>query len=250
MILHRVSASLSFVCTVLLVICTVNSSSSCKVDQQDSFIINRILERQLVEDCTTIYTLAGIFFENQEKPPNSVKVKYIIQIPYNNQCGSECPCWIKECNRTEHHCDPGHCCIVREMLWGRLPMYVQDSIFRQLSMCSLVVGGLKEKSITISFNITDDMLSSGGPQHSTTTTTSSSSSSECFGSEFPCSWCYAAPELSGNIVESELVTDTVFTIARSMSPLDKALLTLTAKVRDGYLCMFLLRVALIIFLHS
>ena len=215
------ASCLSIVCaTVLFVVGIVEGTGACKVGQQDSFDINRILEKQLINDCSTIYTLAGIFYENQEKPPNAVKVTYKIQIPDNSQCRSECSCWKDACSI--EHCDPGNCCFEKVMLWGRIPMYVQDSIFRQLSMCSLVVGGVKEKSITIFLNITDDAL------------LSDSSSSDCYGSQFPCSWCSVGmPEhLSANAIQSQLGIDTVITIAKSTSPLDTALLTLTAKVSD------------------
>ena len=95
------ASCLSIVCAtvvlVLFVVGIVEGTGACKVGQQDSFDINRILEKQLINDCSTIYTLAGIFYENQEKPPNAVKVTYKIQIPDNSQCRSECSCWKLRC---------------------------------------------------------------------------------------------------------------------------------------------------------
>ena len=173
-----------------------------------------MLERKLIEDCRAMYTLAGIFFENQEKPPNSVRVKYTFRIPYSESCSSTCSCWKTSCNI---NCDPGYCCFEREFIWGRLPMYVQDSIFRELTMCSLVVGGLKEKHMTVPFNLTE-------------ATESSTDDNMCSGFSFPCSWCSGKAILKSDIVGTEQVLDSALKIRSKESTLDRALLTLTAKV--------------------
>ena len=121
-----------------------------------------------------------------------------------------------ENHAAEKNCPSDYCCIERDFLWGRVPLNVQESVFRELTMCSLIVGGLKEKAITIVLNVSNE--------------TGNQRSNQCLGSVFPCSWCYKGSLLNTGIQKTELWIDNAFTLKTSVSPLDKALLTLTAKV--------------------
>ena len=202
---------------LLFVVCVLLTSQSCcsfcQVNEDDSFTIAALLEDQLVQDCRTLHELSGLFFENQEKPPQSLKVKYTIQIPYDSQCSSVCSCWEKACSRYSKECPENYCCIEKDFLWGRIPMYVQDSIYRELSMCRLVIGGLEEKQISINFNVTDVNIDCVTVE-----------------SSFPCGWCHKSVLFTSDYKLSSFGLDSTFTIVPSMTPLDKALSTLTAKV--------------------
>ncbi len=208
----------SFVSWALFMSAFLSGSLACIVNQEDPYIIKEILEKLLINDCKTMLTLSGIFFEDQQTPPNTVKVTYKIQIPETFSCSSECPCWKKQCSA---NCDPGYCCFERDILWGRIPMYVQDTIFRELTMCSLVVGGFKEQSITISLNVTNeenDVQNNDGENECTQLL------------NFPCSWCHTHPSMFLSFVNSKLWMDSTITIRPPYSPVDRALLSITAKV--------------------
>ena len=104
-------------------------------------------------------------------------------------------------------------------------MYVQDSIFRELTMCSLVVGGFKEQSITISLNVTNEE----------NTGQSIEDENECTQLlNFPCSWCHTKPSMILGFVQSDLWLDSAITISPPNSPVDRALLSITAKVSMHY----------------
>ena len=198
-------------CIIFLIGLIWKDSLSCQVMNDDTVIIKGILERSLVRDDLTLARLSGVFFQDQQRPPHSVWVTYRIQVPYNSQCISECSCWKDACNSTD--CEPGYCCFERDFLWGRKPMYIQDSIFRQLTMCGFVIGGIKEKTISIPLNI----------------------SNESWGGQ--CSLCQKPSDGNGGLNvgisfrSQKLGTDSLIAVwIEFMSPLDQALLTITAKV--------------------
>lgn len=218
-------------------------SSSCPVHQEDVAIIKIIVEDHIISDCKVLAGLAGIFFDDQQKPPNSVRVVYKLRIPYDIGCGSACPCWKEYCNKdatgASSDCEPGYCCIEKVFLWGRIPTYVQDNIFRHLTMCNLVVGGIKERVVTIPLNIskistaghTDDTTADqlGTPLQTTDTDTCSAAEAT-----IPCSWCHhkGSSPITGTVLHAEHFLDTLFSVSQSITPLDRALLSVTAKVSE------------------
>ena len=194
---------------LLLATLTWSSSLSCQVNKEDPIVIENILHRILSSDFNSMGKLAGAFFEDQPRPPNSVQVAYLIQVPYksvDSQCISECSCWKDACNNTD--CEPGYCCFERDFLWGRRPMYIRDSIFRQLSMCGFVIGGINEIIISIPLNMSDESA------------------------DILCSMCHdGADKMSVTVAKASLGTDTVIQFGQpSSSPLDRALQSLTEKV--------------------
>lgn len=199
---------------LVMLLLSSQALSQCVENQEDLAIIKEIVEHQIINDCNTILKLSGIFFADQQKPPNSVKVTYKLQFPYDSQCESVCPCWKTQCT---DHCTPDHCCIERQFLWGRIPNYAQDSIFRDLTMCNLIVGGVKEKSITINLNVSS--------------TSVSPSLSQCADNgSMPCSWCYDSAVLKGSVTRSSFGLDTLLSMSPRTTPMERALMSVTAKV--------------------
>lgn len=195
-------------------------SCSDTISENDQYTIAAILEDTLSNDCISLRKLAGAFYSNQERPPRSVRVKYNIQIPYNEDCTDQCmDCWKShdQCNKT-NDCPDGYCCIKADFLWGRTPLLVHDDIYRTLELCPFVVGGLKEKVVELNLYLNrSELLSS---EHGLA----------CVNKRFfPCNWCRSHSN-TPHSYNSENVLDYVVFITDHPSPIQLALTTLTAKV--------------------
>ena len=194
-------------------------SCSDTISGNDQYTIAAILEDTLSNDCISLRKLAGVFYSNQERPPRSVKVKYNIQIPYNENCTDQCmDCWKSHwCNKT-NDCPDGYCCVKAAFLWGRTPLLVHDDIYRTLELCPLVVGGLKEKVVELNLYL------------NRSESVSSEDGLACVNERsFPCNWCYSRGYTSHSY-NSKNVLDYVVSIDDHVSPILLALTTLTAKV--------------------
>lgn len=195
-------------------------SCSDTISENDQYTIAAILEDTLSNDCISLRKLAGVFYSNQERPPRTVKVKYNILIPYNENCTNQCmDCWKSHdrCNKT-NDCPDGYCCVKADFLWGRIPLLVHDNIYRTLELCPFVVGGLKEKVVKL--NLYLNRSESESSEHDLACVNERS---------FPCNWCHSRGYTSHSY-NSKNVLDYVVSIHDHPSPIQLALTTLTAKV--------------------
>lgn len=206
----------------LLLYCNSLSSlvkADCPTSEDDQYIIAAILENALANDCIALRKLSGIFFSNQERPPHSVMVDYSINIPIDEDCKSHCSCWNDICSTSGETCPLGYCCIEKKFLWGRIPLLVEDEIYRTLEICPFMLGGDTQKNITINLTLNN--------------TSNKSDEINCITQRnFPCGWCieYNAAGYTGQYKKGTNGLDGVGLYAERLSPLDKALTTLTEKV--------------------
>lgn len=193
---------------------------ACEPNEDDNYLVSAILENSLASDCVTLRKLAGVFFASQERPPHSVRITYSLCIPYNRDCDScEHNCWSEGVCGNTTLCPSGYCYVQREFLWGRIPLIVQDNIYRTLNICPFMIGGNTEKKIEINFTFTAPEEEEGGDQINCVTT-----------KQFPCNWCMGDSHYRWHYDPGLNTIDDIATIARYYSALDKALLTLTEKV--------------------
>ena len=194
------------------------NSTSCQSSQDDHYLMSAILENALAGDCVALRRLAGAFFTNQERPPHSVRVKYILCIPLNKNCSANdgCNCWSSDnCSPNSSICPASSCHVEREFLWGRIPLIVEDNIYRTLNVCPFMIGGNTEKRVSINFTL------SGSEEDVLNCITTK---------QFPCSWCSTSSLYQFDYVSSTNRIDDIATFAQKYSTLDQALFTLTEKV--------------------
>lgn len=207
----------------------VIAANDCQsASQDDSYLISAILEDSLSKDCMTLRKLAGIFFDTQERPPHSVRITYSLCIPYNTQCdGCQYNCWSNDMCITNDNstCPEGHCYVKREFLWGRVPLIVQDNIYRTLNICPFMIGGNTEKYININFTLITPQPNKGEESIINCVTTK----------QFPCNWCMGNNRYKWEYFSDINSFDDIGTVAQYYSTLDKALVTVTEKVSNLWL---------------
>lgn len=213
--------SLTFTVMLLCSFLLHKTNGSCKSSEDDHYLMSAMLEDALAGDCVSLRKLARAFFTNQERPPHSVRVKYNLCIPLNENCtNNDCHCWSsKHCNLNSSICPENSCHVKKEFLWGRIPLIVEDNIYRTLSVCPFMIGGNTEKRVTINFTFSTS-IETGSRENDCSTT-----------KEFPCSWCMGiTDDYHFKYVSSTNIIDDIATIAQEYSALDQALFTLTEKV--------------------
>lgn len=206
---------------LLLLSALMNVSNCCSVSEDDPYIIASLLQKSLSSNWRALQNLSKAFFAVQEHPPHSVKVHYLIQIPINKECEG-CNCWNNaSCNSTGT-CPDGYCCIVKDFLWGRVPMVVQDDIYRAMTICPFIIGSSTERSVAIKLTLSDQngMNCDDG----------------VICGSFPCAWCsnnFNVPMFRNDLYDGEFF-DFVLkmpTLKEYTTPsIDIALITLTEKV--------------------
>ena len=191
----------------------------CIRNEDDPYHIAAILENALANEPTSLRKLAGVFYSDQEKPPHSVRVLYTIQIPYNTNCSTVCTCWEKVCKTNDNvTCPEGFCCFEKLFLWARIPLLAHDDIYRTLEICPFIVGGLKEKEVSITLKL-DNSVTANSHIHVNS-------------NDFPCAWC-DENAYSEQLIHNQHLSNTLdhaFTLRSDQSPLEIALITVTAKV--------------------
>ena len=194
----------------LLLLCVsalVNAQDSDR--EQDLYEITRLLQYALLQNDTDLNRLNGIFFAGQVNEQNSVKVRYILHIPIREECSSDCNCWNQDdChNNSTGNCPDGYCCIVKDFLWSRLPLIVQDEIYRAMTICPFILGSSSETSVTI--ELTNHTILD----------------------QIPCTWCCTEGDTK-HYVENPNFLDSFFDLedAYQLSLLDQALLEITERV--------------------
>lgn len=210
----------------LLLYCALLSSlvkADCPTSEDDQYIIAAILENALANDCIALRKLSGTFFSSQERPALSVKVDYTINIPIDEDCKSHCSCWNDICSTSSETCPAGYCCIKKKFLWGRIPLLVEDEIYRTLAICPFMLGSNIKKDIAINLTLNN--------------TSNKSDEINCITQrKFPCGWCIEYNDYTGytgytgQYKKGTNSLDDVGLYAERPSPLDKALTTLTEKV--------------------
>jgi hypothetical protein len=131
-------------------------TENCDQTRYDRYNIYAALKQILTNDNSTLRKLAGIFFGHETDYPRSVKATYNICVvncmEYRCNAGNRTlrPTMMMTCTEEQ-------CCFTQTYIWSKVPL-MENDLYRSLTICPFIIGGVTEREITINMTINETML--------------------------------------------------------------------------------------------